>query len=638
LCMGRLFESMSAIVALSLSVSASAQTTLTREQALKIQSDCVTIEQCIAAMRTETAVNFSNVLEKKFEGLGEAAVDPLMDVLTKDPSPRMRGYAGIALREMPRIDARHLPALIAEDSKSDPLGWSGDNHGGWLAIPIGLVRDNPQALSYLFDLAEAQGLRARSNAVEPGIERSSRAAWLSEAKRRLEGFQPNQSSEFLSFLYQLVRFGWSNPEDKTIPPWLEPALARIATNSAINVDARATAEAQLRDFDNPIALAALLRDARLEFAALKPWDGHSQYFQSKDDEGKDQWERLSDNDVEATIASIGRFGAAAREAGPLLVPFLGRGDLRDSRAEAARTLARIGYREAIPALLAAARDSDDWLLTYNAIEALGLLKAFDARETLSNLANSHWSQAVRNNALRALNLLDGGSFERKGVPNDGKGINDPEGADENDNVYFGPVRYKGDIASGSIAECLDDFRGLSRLAQSPVGSIRFPHNGAIKIVGQKPRIAAVLELPKDVSRQIAGGRITMAEQETRGMFVGTDGGEFIGGLSFVPARGGTVVTLVPDNISLSFRRGGRLYVVTGLSHLFTSYGEIWEIDEKASPPRAVRRIRLPSEARHVLATARHDIAFVTSGDSFLLSEDGKMKSGKDEGTCRAAGR
>lgn len=611
---------------LALSSQVSAQSPVTREQAQRMQRDCATIDACIVAMRTGTSVNTSGT-EGKFAVFGEAAVAPLMVILTSDPDPRMRSYAAMALARMPRIDSRYLPDLIAASRQGNPAAFM-DTGPAWVAIPIGLVRDNPEALAYLFDIAEAAGDRLGGGPLQPAIPRSSEAAILAEAQRRLEGFRPDQSAEFLGFVSQLVsQGGWPRREGYTPPPWFEPALARIATDPAMNTDARDTAATLLRRFRHPIALTALLRDARQQFATLPEWDGRSRFVRMKDAEGRDQWERLSDGEFGSTIVEIGRFGPIGIEAAPLLRPFLSRPDLPGSRADAALALGRIGDRSAIPLLITAAANPDDWLLAYNAAEALGRLRAEDAKETLRRIAAGHWSRAVRNNAERALHMIDGGDFSRPGVAGSGERI----APDSQGYLYMGEARYEGDDAGDQLA--CPSLGSSRRLTQSPLGRLRFPNEDIREIEASPASARDLTGLPGWIRPDLPRGRVTAIEPLRHGLLVGADAGEFIGGLAYVDdgARGVTMV--VPDNVSMMFRHGGKLYVLTGLSHMVSSRGEIWEIDEGGRPPSAVRRIPLPTEVRTVFATARRDLAFVTGEGTVLLGEDGVLRRGDDEATC-----
>jgi len=623
------------VIVLLVSNQAASQTPLTREQANQVQRDCATIAQCVEAMRTETAVNFSAILEQKFAGFGEAAVPALMQVLTEDPDPRMRHYAGVALTRMPRIDVRYLPTLIEASRRGDPQPFL-DSGPGWLAIPIGLVRDDPDALRYLFDLAEIYGSRASSNEVQPAIERSSRGAWMTEARRRLETFRPEQSGGFLYFLCELVSHGgWPRPDPSATPEWLEPALVRIATDPRTNANARSAAELQLRRFRNPLALEALIRDLREQLAAAPAWDHVSLFVRVIGPDGEEQWERLSDGDLVGPIMEIGRFGLTARDAAPMLRPLLSRPDLPDSRAEAALSLGLIGDQASIPELIVALNDADDWLLAYNAAEALGRLHAEGARAALMEVAHRHWSQAVRHNAERALNMLDGGAFERPDVPRSGLSINVARLEDEG--LYLGHLRYYGDDVDVG-ADCLDDAEREVSFPQTRIETLRFPRHGAVIITPRAVSRASWPHLASDARRQMPRGPVTAIARLPGGWLVGTNAGEFIGGLAYVSNRTGGVALLVPDNIALLFRHGRKLYALTGLSHLLLSYGEVWEIDVDGDVPHAVRRIRLLAEARRILASARGDIAFETHQGTFLLGRDGALRSGDDPATCEATGR
>jgi hypothetical protein len=641
-CLSRLMlrlMSVIALIAFALPSAAQVPQTLTREQALQIQRDCSTIESCVAAMRTETAINFSAILEQKFSAFGEAAVEPLMRVLTDDPEPRMRLYAGLALDRMQRIDARYLPTLIAEDRKGNPMrNWEGEPPDGWLATPIGLVRDNPEALAYLFDVAERHGVRARSNRVEPGIMRSSRAAWLAEVRRRLEGFRPEQDPQFLSFLAELARFGgWPRPDPNAPPEWLEPALVRIAADDSMR--AQATAAYYLRQSRHPLALEALLRGAREHFAAIPVWDGHTRILRMPGEDGEMEWSVLSDSYIEREIEEIGLFGEMAREAAPMLRPFLARRDAPDSRAAVALALGLIGDRESIPALIDAANDRDDWLLAYNAVEALGRLRAEEARVVLRRLSAEHWTVGVRNNAERALNMLNGGAFERPGdAEADARGrVRDGPATEreEDEFEYIGPLRRRADRIHPR-AQCLFALEARQQhLSQAPVAGVRFPRSDANVLAARAVPEDSKPTFSADVRAQMRSGAITMVQDLPRGALVGTYAGEWIGALHYISDRDGQVTQLIDDNVSLSFRHGDKLYVVTGLSHMLSTRGAVWEIDTRGRAPRVVRRIRLATQAERVFATARGDIAFVSWGGTILLGEDGVLRDGGDDETCRA---
>jgi hypothetical protein len=611
---------------------ADAQPPLAPGVVVQTEYDCPDVEQCIAIMRTVQSVNLSGNLMEKIISFGDAATHALIEVLTHDPDQRMRSFAGSVLNDTPGIDRKYLPILIEQDKAGDSY-YSGQRRVGWLLAAIGKMRDDPVAIGYLFDVAEA--VPAASHSADNGIRRSSPQIWQTEARKRLEAFRPDQSVEYLDFLYSL------SPDDLRRGAdggWREQALVRIATDPAMSPETHRRAEVLLGDFRNPIALAAILREARPEFEKIEPRRGQALFTLARHDRGESRVDGR-DGEWAGTIAKLGAFGGAAHEAGPMLLPFLARPDLPTARTKAALALGQIGYREAIPTLMTALHDRNDWLLAYNAAESLGRLKAVEASADLRELARHHWSEAVRRNASRALNFLAGGAFEIPDSPGSGRGINDhddTEASREGDAPLHGEARFRGDDSTDD-AECLWDASGDITLSQAPIGRIRFPPMGA---AGIEAGTVTLADIPASLSRDRrsrSSARVSLVEPLSEGVLVGTDAGEFSGSLVHLMPDG-TEAMVVPDNVRMAFRQGGRLYVLTGLSHLGYSYGELWEVDEHAMPARAVRRIRLLVEADEVMATARGEVALKTGGEVFLLRRDGTLESGSEEATCSGPGR
>jgi len=120
------------------------------------------------------------------------------------------------------------------------------------------------------------------------------------------------------------------------------------------------------------------------------------------------------------------------------------------------------------------------------------------------MQKSHWHPAVRNNASRALNYLDGNGFERVGVDKDG----DPfPRADEDDYLIFSDYRYAGDYQLDHEFEyknCknwLED-RKDQKLSQSPIGKIRFPKRGLQDLESRDVRKSDIPKFRKSVEKQI----------------------------------------------------------------------------------------------------------------------------------------
>jgi hypothetical protein len=116
------------------------------------------------------------------------------------------------------------------------------------------------------------------------------------------------------------------------------------------------------------------------------------------------------------LERLGSHGEGAiAGAGPEILYYLSRRDLRQARLAAIEIAWEIDYRGAVPQLRAVLADADrDWLGAYQALSAIAELGGREARPDIARLARGHWYRPVRHSARRALNRLDGGAFELPG--------------------------------------------------------------------------------------------------------------------------------------------------------------------------------------------------------------------------------
>jgi hypothetical protein len=122
-----------------------------------------------------------------------------------------------------------------------------------------------------------------------------------------------------------------------------------------------------------------------------------------------------------------------------------------------------------------------------------------------------------------------------------------------------------------------------------------------------------------------GGRgpVTLLAPWRGGWLVGTDAGEFEGALwLLLPTRR---VALAHDNVLGAFSWGGRFYVLSGLRHMMSDDGELWEVDLDAE--RVVRRIPLPGQ---------HDAVIVEGKTLIVRTRRGEVRLASD-GTITAPG-
>ncbi|MDO9364580.1 MAG: hypothetical protein Q7T60_16755 [Sphingopyxis sp.] len=111
-------------------------------------------------------------------------------------------------------------------------------------------------------------------------------------------------------------------------------------------------------------------------------------------------------------------------------------------------------------------------------------------------------------------------------------------------------------------------------------------------------------------------RLLVARKE--GWLIGTDAGEWVGGLFIVSPTDRKL--LAKGNILGGFSWHGHFYILSGLRHMFTNEGELWEVDFEAG--RITRRISLPTAPEDILITKDEMIIVRTGKGDVALLKDG----------------
>jgi len=117
-----------------------------------------------------------------------------------------------------------------------------------------------------------------------------------------------------------------------------------------------------------------------------------------------------------------------------------------------------------------------------------------------------------------------------------------------------------------------------------------------------------------------GGPITLLAPWGKGWLVGTNTGEW-GGALYISEPGGRTM-LAKGNVVGGFSWHGSLYVLSGLRHLMSDVGEIWEVDLRAR--RLVRRTPLPAQPDEVVVTRAEGIIIRTRQGDVALLPTGKI--------------
>lgn len=558
---------------------------------------CDSLDSCVADLvaAAKRKSQVSEPIAERLASFGDKAVDALVPLLM-DPDVQVRESAGLALTGFRRIDPRHLEALIEAWRHGDTINRQGRGNG-WLPRPIAAT-GTEKALQLLwadFERDPETGSNAQTvfALAEFGEERI-RPLVL----KRFEECRRDASGGRCEGLDDLLR-----EMKPRFPAWSVAEYVALASG-AISDDVRQAAEAQLVNLRHQAGLPAFQR--RLRDIPEDLDDDQSWYLRS-------------------LIAGISAYGPEARASGPLIVRFLDARYEEDLRAQAALALGAIGDSSATQALMALAPSfSDDWLLAYNAAESLGRLRAPGARRLLRRLARDHWHRGVRNNAARALAMIDGGAFARIGVPGDGR----PYPSPEEDYLYMGDLRYAGDDLPRGCTP-FDNDRTIA-LSQDPVGMVRWPRTGITALEVSDVAGSTRLEVRRRISaRQVQG--VTVAVLPTAsGQLVAFNGGEFGGGLYHLP-KNGPATALITEPVHSAWRMGGLLYVAAGLNHLVLDRGHLYVVDPGRL--RVERTIRLPASPRRVSVSRRRVVILETGAGTVAIGEDGRLVAAEHVADC-----
>lgn len=553
--------------------------------------DCATISACLGRLIAIGTRESAYPVERKLHGFGDAAVDALIPLL-RNGDGGTRAVAGMTLAGFERIDPRHLPALIAAYE-----GRGGFTANGWLPRAIAATGTG-EALAYLqARFLEKPDFGSNSQIHMALLKFGGRVRPFVLAQ--LEACRTGAAAE-------LCRGALAIPTAMggTLPDWAVPATLALAGAPAADPEVRRIGEDFAIQRRHPIGLPVLR--SRLEAASSSI---------------PDPWE------LEHTIGEIGDYGIAAVDLGPLVLPLLA-SNRPDIRAEAALTLGLIGARTGSAGLIALEPAfEDDWLLAYNVAESLGRLHARQARPLLERLARDHWHRGVRNNAERALAMIDGGAFARPDEPGDGQPYPSPKDEQGEEYHYFGDLRFAGD----EPPDCESgDGDPTVALDQDPVATIRWPRHGMTKLEVSAVDEATEPEIRQRIPVQQVQGSVVAMSPTRAGRLVAFDGGEFGGGLYHLE-DGGPATALLAEPVHAAWRMGGRLYVAAGLAHLTLDHGHLYVVDPRRLTVE--RAVRLPASPRRLSVSSRRAVIVETAEGSVAVGEHGRLVAPESIADC-----
>ncbi|HEX6742046.1 MAG TPA: HEAT repeat domain-containing protein [Sphingomicrobium sp.] len=561
----------------------------------RIVVSCATLDECIAVARDPTLRirNVASHVDEAIVRFGEPAVDALIPLLA-DPNPETRKNAGYLLAGFRHIPPRYYAALVAAWNPRDR------EHGnGWLPRAVAATGTD-EALARLWREFELDPVYASQSQIVSALADFGPERIRPLLLGRFAQCQADPTGEacrgLSSFFSEFGGFGF--------PPWAIDAYVRLAQGAASDT-IRWDAETTLVRLQRPEGLAPYQkRLAGHAVPAKGDWDSRFK--------------------VQGVIVGIADYGIAARSSGPVIARFLAAED-EELRATAALAIGQVGDTASVPALMALEpKLRDDWVLAYNVAESLGRLRATQGVPLLRGLARDYWHVGVRNNAARALNAIAGGAFALPAVPGDPRPYST---VDEEGTVYFyaGQLRYDSDRQSRSCAA-----PPRIPFSRDPVDRVAWPRFADRELDLQPVDEDMVRQIRARIPPREAPGRVMAVLPIRGGTLVGLNGGEFGGGLYFLPARG-AAVKLNGDRVFAAWRMGGRLFVAAGLAHGIGDEGHLYIVDPNG--PKVERAIRLPaSPDRIVVARSRAVIVATAEGD-VAVRPDGRLADPARIGGC-----
>lgn len=573
---------------------------------------CATLDSCIAEVTASAGSRrqIADAAVARIAAYGDAAVDRLVPLLA-DPDPHVRESAALALRGLPRIDPRHLPAMVGAWRGGDIADRQGRGNG-WMPLAIALTGTD-EALRLLWaDLVRNPDYSANTQTFFALARFGDRLRPL--VAPQLQACAASWSPLCRGIIDLLSELGRTFPPSAphAMPDWALAELVRLIDAPA--PEASETALWILARRRHPAALAPLQRllaALPAETAAARPRD-----WQARD-----------------LISTLSAYGEAARASGGAIARFLGPSYPGDLRAAAALAIGRVGDPATIDALAATAPAwNDDWLLAYNAAESLGRLRAAGARPLLERLMRDHWHRAVRNNAARALSMIAGGPFARSDLPGDGAPPQTLRGPRGEELFRVDSLRYAGDDLPRSCARSTAE--RTVPLSQDPVGRIAWPRQGVHVLEVRRLDDGTARDLRAAIPPLAARGSPVAHLTVGRGDLIAFNGGEFGGGLYLIPESGAAARPLLTDPVVALWQMGGKLYAATGLDHLGSDWGTLYVIDPRRFAVE--RRIRLPASPTGFAVSSGH-AAIVSSGaGDIAIREDGRLVDAALMAACAAS--
>ncbi|AVP97267.1 hypothetical protein C7S18_08700 [Ahniella affigens] len=572
---------------------------------------CDTLDSCLVALHARTAGDDQQhrdadlALKTRLQSFAPEVVPGLVEALS-DANLSVANLAARTLADIPEVDAGYLPEIQA-----------------------GLDRDLDDLLFVLCDMSGEAPMRelvARYVAADSARHNSEGYALRNCAKRAFPHIiaaarcQPECNPDQYDKLARLMR----TLDDSRVE--LAPDLLAIAeapeTSEQVAIGALTIIAGLEIEAPNLGPDLLKLREARPELANAVEQALIGVRASAAALSFAARLEKAPDVLVLRDLAEIGHAGAGASG---VVVQLLHHED-SEIRAAAATTLGFIGDPSAADALIPLLDDPTDARLNWAAADSLGKLQSHSAIDALESTASKHWYPPVRFAAEQAIQHIIHGSgrddaqrvnhfpslFFRffdigRDLPRcerpDVEIVNEPDS--EKRYAYDDP---------GLAEQLAFDLEGDDFVEAPP--DPNEPANNA-----PKPRYQNFIRVPKKIPQEPI-----VALQVNRGWLVGSNQGEWGGALAFVSDHSPTQI-IIKENVVDIHRFGNQIVALTGLSHMASNEGQIFQLTQSADGQWSAKGWRrLPGAPERAQLTTQGELLIdVYAGGTLILSPSGAFR-------------
>ena len=543
---------------------------------------------------------------KKLWSFGDEGM-PFIVSLLEEENELIARIGAIALRDIDYIDEKYLPAIIKGVEKNiswlaPALARVGTPEAAEVAVKAYLVSNSApyNQEAYAIKLFGARILPALKKAINCAYSCNNSTYYLLGTS--LESFADNEKSKIAKSVVQIAR-----DKAKTI----KVRMGALYVISYLAGPGKVIEDELLQLRRTEPMLAEAVNHTLIGIKSRHAGDVYLDILAERGDIN--------------TLVDIAQLGVNGQDAGSGVVKFLD-STTPEAKILAARTLGFIEYKKSVPKLIKLLQDDSNVQLNYVAVESLGRMKDNRAVSVLEDVAENHWHPAVRRAAEVAIKHINSGTEHQDTLHKNKSGFNyfdyEHMGIEVCEEITLTAV-------SEPTAKKLYRSNAKKQLEKLKYQSVIVSYGARDEAQQKAEDPGGVVEINPDnivEHRKEVEQTPDVALKVTDGWLVGSNRGEWGGELVHLAINGEQNIIL-EQNIEDIYKLGDKYIVTTGLAHLFSNRGQIYELyKDKGSAWNSRPWLKLPGSPSSSWFVETEELLINTyGGGSLLLSEDGSFR-------------